>query len=89
MPRSLEFSLSPRLSPELPQDEVEIPAPESEPSSPTSSLLSLLLPAGLTATVMIGIGIAMKMSNWIVFSVPMILASSLATVISYLVQKRY
>ncbi len=48
----------------------------------------MLLPAVLMVGVMVVIGRAMGTSNWLMFSVPMMLVSSLAGVITFLLQKR-
>ena len=82
------FWRSPRMNPDLPKEEIEIQAPPAEPSPPSGSLLTMLLPAFLMAAVMVGIGFAMKTSSWLIFSVPMVVVSSLASVITHSVQKR-
>jgi DNA segregation ATPase FtsK/SpoIIIE, S-DNA-T family len=48
----------------------------------------MLLPGLMTAGVMVAIGLAAGMSNWLVYSVPMILVSSLASVITYFSQRK-
>ncbi len=84
------FWRSPRSKPALPADEIEIPTPPPDPrsSSGYTSILTLLLPAALMVGVMVLIGRAMGTSNWLIFSVPMMLVSSLAGVITFLIQKR-
>ncbi len=85
LPRS--FWRSPRIVLPLPQGEIEIPSPSPMPSPP-NSLLTMLLPAVLMVGVMVAVGFAMGTSNWLLFSVPMMLASSLASVVTYYVQRR-
>jgi len=87
MPGPPTFWRSPRLTPDLPRETIEIPAPPQEPNAP-GALLSMLISAGFTAGVMVAVALATGMSNWILFSVPMLLASSVASVITSVVQKR-
>lgn len=84
------FWRSPRAKPPLPSDQIEIPAPPPDPrsSSGYANILSMLLPAALMVGVMVLIGRAMGTSNWLMFSVPMMLVSSLAGVITFLLQRR-
>lgn len=84
------FWRSPRSKPALPADEIEIPTPGPDPrnSSGYMSLLTTLLPMVLMVAVMILIGRAMGTSNWLLFSVPMMLVSGLAGVITFFLQKR-
>lgn len=84
------FWRSPRAKPPLPSDQIEIPTPPPDPrsSSGYANVLTLLLPAALMVGVMVLIGRAMGTSNWLMFSVPMMLVSSLAGVITFLIQKR-
>ncbi|MEM4202898.1 MAG: type VII secretion protein EssC [Candidatus Methanomethylicaceae archaeon] len=84
------FWRSPRSRPALPAEEIEIPAPPPDPrdGSGATSLLTTFLPAVMMVGVMVLVGRAMGTSNWLLFSIPMILASSLAGWLSYLFQKR-
>lgn len=84
------FWRSPRFRPTLPTDEIEIPAPPPDPrsSSGYTSIVGMLLPAVLMMGVMVVVGRVMGTSNWLLFSLPMMLVSSLAGLLSYLLQKR-
>ncbi len=84
------FWRSPRSKPALPADEIEIPNPGPDPrnASGYTSLLTTLLPVVLMVVVMILIGRAMGTSNWLLFSVPMMLVSGLAGAITYLMQRQ-
>jgi len=81
------FWRCPRLRPPLPQKEIEVPAPPTKPTPP-GSMLTMLLPAALTVGVMVGIGLLSGMSNWLLFMVPMMLASSMASIVTHHFQKR-
>lgn len=84
------FWRSPRFRPVLPSDEIEIPAPPPDPRSSSGyiSIITMLLPAVLMVGVMIVVGRVMGTSNWLLFSIPMMLVSSLTGLLSYLLQKR-
>ena len=85
------FWRSPRVKRALPKEEIEIPAPPPDPRSGSGyiDLLSMLLPALLMVGVMIGIGRVMGTSNWLLFSIPMILVSSITGVITFFLQRHH
>ena len=88
------FARGPREILELPEDEVEIPAPSPIPTEPSTSLTSLLLPAGFTIVglvVMIAAGASQGGGTLILsmaVSLPMMLGSYLVSFINYRRQKR-
>ncbi|NOX61434.1 MAG: hypothetical protein GXP42_05745 [Chloroflexi bacterium] len=62
MPTPPSCLRSPRLKPEFPKDEIEIPAPPFAPSE-SNSLFAILLPATFMAAVMSVIGIFVAQSG--------------------------
>lgn len=56
------YQRSPRIKPALPQEEIEIYKPPSEPSKPTFSLISLIIPIVMTAAT-VGFYIYMNVSG--------------------------
>jgi len=93
MPTPPLFRRAPRLRSELPTGKVEILAPSTAPTEPSTSLTSVLLPAGATVlglAVMIAVG-ASSGSNLgltMAISLPMMLASYAVSFINYYSQKR-
>jgi S-DNA-T family DNA segregation ATPase FtsK/SpoIIIE len=85
------FWRSPRVKRALPKEEIEIPAPPPDPRSGSGyiNLLNMLLPALLMVGVMIVIGRVMGTSNWLLFSIPMMLVSSLTGLITFFLQRYY
>lgn len=92
------FQRTTRITQELPSGEVEIPAPPTAPSKPSTSLLTILLPAAGTILglgLMIGIGAATYQSTGgaglaisMLVSIPMMLATYLTSFINHAVQKK-
>jgi len=89
MPTPPVFQRSPRLYPDLPQGEVEIPAPPPAPTPPSTSLTSVLLPAGATLVglaVMVAMGASSGGSNLglsMAISLPIMLASYAVSFLNY------
>lgn len=81
------FGRSLRLNPNPPQREINIAAPLSTSSS-YNSLLMILLPAVVMAGAMAALGLATGRLSSLMFTIPMMLASALAAVVGYVVQKR-
>jgi len=94
MPIPPTFAQGPREVFELPEQEIEIPAPPPAPAEPSASLTSLLLPAGFTVVglaVMIAVGASQGGQTLILsmaISLPMMLGSYLVSFINYRRQKR-
>ena len=88
MPAPPNFWRSPRLKRSLPTPEITIPDPPPEPSGGGNNLLYMVLPVALMALVMVVIGLATGMTTMLYFSVPLILASSIASTIIFFVQRR-
>jgi S-DNA-T family DNA segregation ATPase FtsK/SpoIIIE len=88
MPTPPTFWRPPRLKRLLPNNEIVIPEPPPEPSSSTGSLLTIILPVALMALVMLGLALFTAMNSMLYFSIPLILASSIASVVLYQMQKR-
>ena len=82
------FWRSPRLVSDPPRDKVQIADPPAKPSAPSESVLTTLLPIGLTVGVMLVIGAVSGQGNMALFSVPLILVSGLAFLFTYDRQKR-
>ncbi len=83
-----EFWRSPRLKRQLPDQEIVIPDPPPEPASNGNALWLSLLPMGLMVVVMVMVSMASGANTMLLFSVPMLLASGLASILIYQVQKR-
>ena len=81
------FWRSPRLKPPLPAQEITIPDPPPAPSNNGGSVLYTLLPVALMAVVMIAVALTANMTTMLVFSVPLIVASGIASVVIHFVQK--
>jgi hypothetical protein len=88
MPAPPNFWRSPRLKRSLPTPEITIPDPPPEPSGGGNNLLYMVLPVALMALVMVVIGLATGMTTMLYFSVPLILASSIASTIIFFIQRR-
>ena len=93
--QGFEFTSGLREFFELPEEEIEIPAPPPAPTKPSTSPISLLLPAGLTLvglSVMIAVGASQGGSQTLLLSMaislPVMLGSSLVSFINYSSQKR-
>lgn len=82
------FRRSPRIVPDFSRQEIVIPAPPSQQESSPNSVLLMVLPLMLIAGVMVAIGVFSHMVAMIWYSVPMILASGVASVIGYVAQQR-
>jgi len=88
------FVRGPREVLELPEDEVEIPAPPQIPTEPSASLTSLLLPAGFTIVglvVMLAAGASQGGTTLLLsmaISLPVMLGSYVVSLINYCSQKR-
>ncbi len=78
------FHRSPRSVPLPPTEEVEIQPPPSAPARPTSSLLAVLAPLGMTVLAF-GLSVAFAATNptLLLFSLPMMLGSGLIGLITY------
>jgi len=87
MPQPPAFWRSPRFRRPLPKDELEIYAPPTKPNPP-GSLWAILLPAGLTVTVMVAVPLLTKNVSMLFLSVPMLLVSSVSSFLAYSSQKR-
>jgi S-DNA-T family DNA segregation ATPase FtsK/SpoIIIE len=81
------FWRAPRLLYPLPQREIELYAPPQKPSPP-GSLWAILVPAGLTVTVMVAVLLLSKNTSMLLLSVPMLLVSSVSSFFAYSSQKR-
>lgn len=88
------FQRSPRLSPDLPRGEVEIPNPPSPPNRPSSSLLTLLLPLGATV---VGLSLSFYLRSrtapgasplYLLLSLPMMLISYTVSVFTYIAGRK-
>lgn len=84
------FQRSPRVFPTFPSKEVEIHAPPPIPSRPTSSLVASLLPFGFT---LVGMALSVYFlagnnSNYLLISLPLMVASALLGVITYINERR-
>jgi len=91
------FQRTTRIPPELPKGEVEIPPPPAAPAIPSTSLITLLLPAGAT---ILGLGImvigavfgggsgGITLFLSLAISLPVMLASYLGSFITYSTQKK-
>lgn len=94
MPTPPIVERGPREILELPQEEIEIPEPGPMRPAPSTSLTSLLLPAGFTIVglaVMIAVGSTMGGQTLLLsmaISLPMMLGSYLVSFINYSSQKR-
>ncbi len=82
------FQRSPRIIPDLPQGEIEIPAPPTQPSPPSNSVMLVLLPIVLAAGALAAVGYLTHMGAMLWFSIPMMLVSGVASVATHLFQKR-
>ena len=82
------FWRAPRLKPPLPRDEITIPDPPPDPAANSNSLLYILLPVVVMATVMVVVSLVSGMTTMLYFSVPLILASSVASVVIFLMQRK-
>jgi S-DNA-T family DNA segregation ATPase FtsK/SpoIIIE len=76
------FQRSPRLMPEMPKGDVEIPNPPSLSSKPTISWISILLPPLLMAGTTVISGIFMK-STYMYISLVMTFGSLLVSILNY------
>ncbi len=87
------FKRSPRFYPELPDGEAEIPPPKAAPTPPSTSLTSVLLPAGVTLVglaIMIAVGASSGGSGLglsMVLSLPMMLVSYVVSFFNYKSQR--
>ena len=81
------FWRSPRLKLPLPTETVLIPDPPPAPSANNSSVLYTILPVALMAVVMVVVALTANMSTMLIFSVPLIVASSIASVVIHFLQK--
>lgn len=87
------YQRSPRLYPEVPSAEVEIPAPPPVPPAPTVSLgsvLAMLIPGLIAAGATFFIARAQGQPAWISlgFSLPMMVASAIIQAVIFLAQRR-
>ena len=87
MPLPPSFWRSPRLKSALPSEEIEIPAPPDRQQQ-TGSALTFLIPAVLTLSVMIAVGIATNQRAMLVLSVPMMMVGAVASVVTFYLQRR-
>lgn len=78
------FHRSPRTLPVPPAEEVEIQAPPPAPARPTSSLVAVLAPLGMTVLAF-GLSVAFAATNptYLLFSLPMMVGSGLLSLITY------
>lgn len=78
------FHRSPRTPPVPPAEEVEIQAPPQAPARPTSSLVAVLAPLGMTILAF-GLSVAFAATNptYLLFSLPMMVGSGLVGLITY------
>jgi S-DNA-T family DNA segregation ATPase FtsK/SpoIIIE len=83
------FQRAPRLFPDIPKGEVEIPAPPAAPTRSSGSLITILLPL-LMAIVMLGVTVGIAGSNaaLAVVSGGMMLVSSVVALITFFSQQR-
>jgi len=82
------FRRSPRLTPPLPSGEISIPSPPPKPGNTSNSLLVMLLPIVFATAAMAMVGYLTHMGAMLWFSIPMMLASGLASVVTYLYQRK-
>jgi len=91
--RQPTFWRSPRLRSSVPSETIKIPPPSRLPNEP-GSLLMTLLPMGITVGALIGVAFVMGSLDsggtptWLLFTLPMLLASSAATVVTRGLQAR-
>lgn len=82
------FWRSPRLKPPLPTKEIVIPDPPPAPAANSGSVLYTILPVALMAVMMVVVALTANMTTMLLFSVPLIVASSIASVVIHFVQKK-
>ncbi len=84
------FQRAPRIYPNLPGGEIEIPAPPSPPSEPKTMLVSVLLPAALAVGMLVATVVTMAASQMMmaVLSLGFMGVSSLVSLVNYVSQKR-
>ncbi|MBM4431434.1 MAG: type VII secretion protein EssC, partial [Chloroflexi bacterium] len=93
MPKRPVFQRAPRLYPELPSGELEIPAPPAPPTKPSTPLLQVLLPAGLAvgmlgATLYFAGQTGQSNQGMMALSLGFTVVSSLVSVLNYFSQGR-
>jgi DNA segregation ATPase FtsK/SpoIIIE, S-DNA-T family len=86
------FRRSPRLIPEVPRGEIEIPAPPPAPAKPSVSLAMLLLPVAITV-LSLGAGLFYSLRrgggpSMLLFSLPMMVGSAILPISNFLAQKK-
>ena len=80
------FQSSPRLIPEMPKGEVDIPNPPSAPSNPNISWVSILLPPGIMTVITIATAVVSKTASYAMMSLLMTAGTILTSVYNYMSQ---